>query len=129
MSVKSPGADIGETFWDKDKALNFCARVFFANALFDADIITLHYSEIRSPDTLGFYYPARLAPSAWLVKTLIGGKVQCRWFDDLEPLYGWLRTQIENPTTGIIQIWSESCACPDDDPVPGVELPTIPFAS
>jgi len=128
VSAEAHAAEVVEYFGDVEKALNFCAIIFFANTLFDANTITIRYSGISSPLTLGFYYPARLKKGSWLVKTLINGKVHCRWFDDLETVFHWLRTELENPTAGIIQIWRQGFACADDDPVPGVEPSEIPFA-
>jgi hypothetical protein len=129
ISAEDHGADVTEYVQDVSGVLDFCARVLFANILFEASIITIRYPEGGLPQTLGFYYPAKIVPNGpWLMKTLTAGKVRCRWLGDAIEAFGMLKAELNSGTTKIIQFWSSSCACPDDDPVPGVPPSVFPFA-
>jgi hypothetical protein len=60
---------------------------------------------------------------------LIEGKQHCRWFAGLESVFEWLKSELHNPTTGMIEIWHENAVLPNDDHAAKVEQQSkIPFA-
>jgi hypothetical protein len=72
ISAEDQGADVTEYASDVPAVLDFCARVLFANTLFEASIVTIRHMESGLPPSLGFYYPANfVANGSWLLKILI----------------------------------------------------------
>lgn len=129
ISASAPGAEVTECVSEIPDVLNFCARVFFANILFDAQIVTIRHAERQHPDALGFYFLAEsVQRGGRLMKVLFEGQVHCHWFENLDQAFRTLTAELNSGWTKMEQICSHKCACPDDDPVPGGEGSTFPFA-
>jgi hypothetical protein len=131
ITAHGHSAEVTEYAETPREASTFCARLFFANTLFETNIVTIRNLKAQAPppSTLGFYYPGNSTPKGlWLMKTLEAGYVHCRWYDDADDVFAGLSMTLEAGKADMIQIWNHDHVTCEDDPIPGVPISPLPFA-